>query len=586
MKLKHILLLSFILLASITCPSYGYTTSISVTQTINDDIITHTVAKGETVYSIAAAYHTTVQQIYKLNPKAEQGIKAGDKLLILKVKAITGYSNHLIEAKETLYSVSRMYKLTVDDLKDANPGLTESTFSMGKTIKIPMFGGTPSGSVPYTATNNTIIKSNTEYKVQKGETLYSIGKANNTTVEALLNANPSLKNGGLRDGMTIIIPRGQAANTGNAISETYTSVQETPYATKGEVVRVGILLPFTDNSGSVSKDKLAEYYEGFLLAVKDMKSKGLNAEIYTFDAGPEKNTKRLESLMETNEMLNLHLIIGGVSKQQIDILTKFSKKTGIKYVIPFGSSAEINSDPLLFQMTSSHSSLYPEVTSAFVKRFSNYNIIFVSESGSNNDKMDFVNELKKEFTKSGIQSKTITKSTNLTDDIKAVLGVGNNIIVPTSSTEATLRKITAALNMNASPLVTLFGYPEWQTYTGQVANLHKYNAYIYSIFFLDEQQSTVQNFATQYKQWYNKNLINSFPKWGYLGYDTGLYFLTALKQYGSSFDNNISRIDVPTLQSSIHFEKVNNKNGGYTNNGIYFIHYKENSSLEKINITD
>lgn len=584
MKLKHILLLSFIALASFTCPSYGYTTSISVTQKINDDIITHTVAKGETVYSIAAAYHTTVQQIYKLNPKAEQGIKAGDKLLILKVKAITGYSNHLIEAKETLYSVSRMYKITVDDLKDANPGLTESSFSIGKTIRIPMFGGTPSGSAPYTATNNT-IKSNTEYKVQKGETLYSIGKANNTTVEALLNANPSLKNGGLRDGMTIIIPRGQATNTANVVSENYTTVQETPYATKGETVRVGILLPFTDNNGSVSKDKLAEYYEGFLIALKDMKSKGLNAEIFTFDAGPEKNTKRLESLMETNEMLNLHLIIGGVSKQQIDVLTKFSKKTGIKYVIPFGSSSEINTDPLLFQMTSSHSSLYPEVISAFVKRFSNYNIIFVSESGSNNDKNDFVNELKKELSKSGIQSKTITKSTNLTDDLKAVLGVGNNIIVPTSSTEATLRRVTAALNMTTGSSVTLFGYPEWQTYTGQVANLHKYNAYIYSIFFLDEQQGTVQSFANQYKQWYNKNLINSFPKWGYLGYDTGLYFLTALKQYGSTFENNISRLDVPTLQSSIHFNKVNN-NGGHINNGIYFIHYKENSSLEKINITN
>jgi hypothetical protein len=401
----------------------------------------------------------------------------------------------------------------------------------------------------------------------------------------LLNANPSLKNGGLKDGMTIVIPRGQAANTNSAARENYKPVTETPYATKGETVRVGILLPFTDNNGSVSRDKLAEYYEGFLLAVKDMKSKGLNAEIYTFDTGPEKNIKRLESLMETNEMQNLHLIIGGISKQQIDALTGFSKKTGIKYVIPFGSSAEINSCPLLFQMTTPHSSLYPEVTSAFAKKFGGYNVIIVSETGSNNDKDDFVNELKKELAKSGIRFKTITKPANLPDDIKAASGAGNNIIVPTSSTEAALRRITAALNMTAESSVSLFGYPEWQTYTGQEANLYKYDAYIYSIFFLDEQQGAVQNFSNGFKQWYNKNLINSFPKWGYLGYDMGLYFLTALKQYGSSFENNISRIDVPTLQSSVHFDKVNDKNGGYINNGIYFIHYKENSSLEKINIT-
>lgn len=585
MKLKHIFLLSFILMACSARLSYAHTSSISISQNTYDDIITHTVTKGETVYSIAAAYHTTVQQIYKLNPKAEQGIKAGDKLQILKVKAITSYSNHLIEAKETLFSVSRMYKISVDDIKDANPGLTESTFSIGKTIKIPVFNGLPSsGSLPESNT----FRPDSEYKVQKGETLYSIGKANNTTVEALLNANPSLKNGGLRDGMTIIIPRAQATNTNNVSRAEYipTSI-ETPAASKGETVRVGILLPFTDNSGSIAKEKLAEYYEGFLLAVKEMKSKGLNAEIYTFDTGSEKNTKRLESLMETNEMNSLHLIIGGVSKQQIDALIKFSKKTGIKYVIPFGSSNEINNDPLLFQMTSSHSSLYPEVTSAFVKRFSNYNIIFVSEAGSNNDKMDFVNALKKNLSKSAIQSKTITNSSNLLNDLKAELdATRQNIIVPTSSTEVTLRRITASADLITENSITLFGYPEWQTYSGQEENLHKYNSYIYSIFFLDEEQSGVKDFASQYKQWYNKNLINSFPKWGYLGYDTGLYFLTALKQYGSSFDNSISRINVPTLQSSISFEKINDKNGGFVNNGIYFIRYKENLGLEKINITD
>jgi LysM repeat protein len=68
-----------------------------------------------------------------------------------------------------------MYKITVDDLKDANPGLTESSFSTGKTIKIPVFGGNPSGTGSYAAAPGT-IRSDSGYKVQKGETLYSIGR--------------------------------------------------------------------------------------------------------------------------------------------------------------------------------------------------------------------------------------------------------------------------------------------------------------------------------------------------------------------------------------------------------------------------
>ncbi|MDR0824251.1 MAG: LysM peptidoglycan-binding domain-containing protein [Prevotella sp.] len=557
---KNIYLLLLILTIGFAGISNAHSADVSAVAMVKGDITTHTVVKGETVYSIATTYRTTVEQLYKLNPKAERGIKAGDKLFIPKVKAIAGYSSHIIEAKETLYSVSHMYKVSAEDLKSVNPGLNESTFSIGKTIKIPVYSGAGSSRI--------------EYKVRKGETLYSIGKANNISEEALMKANPALKGRGLKDGMTLIIPRGQLSNI------------ETSHATKGDVVRVGILLPFTDNSGSIQKEKLTEYYEGFLLAVKELKERKLNAEIYTFDTNSEKDTKRLENLLETNEMNGLHLIIGGVSKQQIDILSKFSKRTGAKYVVPFGTPSEIVSDPLLFQMTTSHSNLYSETISAFIKRFNKYNIVFVSETGSDNNKKDFTEELKKRLTQVGVQFKTMPSSNDLTETLKDLLDIsGKNILVPTSSSEATLRRITASANLLGETSITLFGYPEWQTYTSQIDNLHKFNAYIYSIFFLDEKQSEVQNFATQFKSWYNKSMINSFPKWGYLGYDTGLYFLTALKQYGSNFENNISSIKVPTLQSSIYFKQVN-ANGGYINNGLYFIQYKDDGGIDKFDVNN
>lgn len=588
MKFKNIFFLFVILFVGsldssiIAVNSSNGSETLSVDQKVNE-VISHTVTKGETVYSIAAAHGTTVNDIYKLNPSAERGIKAGDKLQLLKTaRKVSGFSNHQIEAKETLFSVSRMYNISVDDIKNANTGLTESTFSIGKTIRIPLFN---SSSV--SVNNNAVQSSGSDfdYKVKKGETLYSIGKSNNVSVEALLNANPSLKDGGLRDGMTLIIPKGKTNGSRTSIGRQESSIVETPYAAKGETIRVGILLPFIDNNGSVSKEKLAEYYEGFLLAVKDVKEKGLNAEIYAFDIGTERSTKKLESLLGTNEMKNLHLVIGGVSKAQIDILTKFSKKTGIKYVIPFGSVTDLNSVSTLFQITTSHSSLYDEVTTAFKYRFNDYNIVFVSDAGGNNDKSDFVNELKKELTRSNIQFKNTSLSENFSDDIKKVLSSSEkNIIIPSSSSENTLRRLINGANSLTSESVTFFGYPEWQTYGQHTASLHKYNSYIYSIFFLDEQAKDVQAFASDYKRWYNKNLINSYPKYGYLGYDAGLYFLTALNKSGSNFENSIGTLRVPTLQSAIHFTRENNK-GGFINDGLYLIHYQVGSGIEKIDIS-
>lgn len=589
-KFKNILFLSLILLAAsaLNLSAEGYNDSniagVTATAQAPDAVITHTVVKGETAYSIAAAYNTTVQSIYKLNPKAEKGIKAGDKLKIERVRKVINYSSHLIETKETLYSVSRMYHISVDDLKNANPGLDEKTFSKGKTIRVPMFTGETT-AISATATNGGYANPNMEYKVQKGETLYSIGKNQGISVEALLNSNPSLKDGGLKEGMTLIIPKKQIQEPRMTANEQKAVRVETPYATKGETVRVGVLLPFLDRNGSIQKEKLAEYYEGFLLAVKEMKDKGLNAEIYAFDIGAEKNTKKLESLLGTNEMKNLHLVIGGVSKQQIDVLTKFSKKTGIKYVIPFGSTNDIENTPTLFQMTTSHSSLYTEISSAFKDKFRDYNIIFVSEAGSDNDKSDFTNNLKKELSKSNIPFKSTVSSDNLITDIGNVMeGTRKNILIPTSSSEITLRKILAAMNSLTAEAVTLFGYPEWQTYSQHTSGLHKYDSYIYSIFFLDEQQNDVKDFVSEYKKWYNKNLINSYPKYGYLGYDAGLYFLTALNRYGSDFENNISNLKVPTLQSAAHFQRVNDR-GGFINNGLYLIRYKAGSGIEKTDIS-
>ncbi|NDV95716.1 LysM domain-containing protein [Dysgonomonas sp. 521] len=153
---------------------------------ITDGIITHIVASGETIHAIAATYHTSVQEVYKLNPEARRGIIAGDRLS-LRHKPLTGYNHHLIETNETLYSVSKAYKVSVNDVKEANPGLDEKTFHIGKTIKIPVFG-------------------DKTYVVKEGETIYDVAVANNVSVEKLIAINPVLMRERVKDNMILVIP--------------------------------------------------------------------------------------------------------------------------------------------------------------------------------------------------------------------------------------------------------------------------------------------------------------------------------------------------------------------------------------------
>jgi len=86
-------------------------------------------------------------------------------------------------------------------------------------------------------------------------------------------------------------------------------------AQRTDVIRVGLLLPFLDKSGGQHL-RLQEYYEGFLLAVEKMKKEGANIEVYIFEIG---SRAKLESLLGTLEMESLHLLIGGMTDDQIRI---------------------------------------------------------------------------------------------------------------------------------------------------------------------------------------------------------------------------------------------------------------------------
>lgn len=551
-----------------------------------DDTVTYTVISGDTAYSIARRHGISVKELFTLNPGAESGLKTGMTLRI--PKKLTSYKKHKIEAKETFYSVGRKYSISVNDIKAANKGLDEKSFKVGKEIKIPVYNN---GSV--IATNEKQEKQEEygnpfiEHKVVRGETLYSIGKEYGVSIETLFNQNEELSQG-LKVGMTLRIPRKYNAQPIRQVQESNAIAQNEPSIksanAKDKTMRVGILFPFVSGDASLPNSRIVEYYNGFLLAIKDLKEKGYDAEVYTFDIGSGKDTKKLEGLLDTYDMKNLNLIIGGVSKSQIDVLTRFSKKTGIKYVIPFDSKAESAIlVPSVFRMTTSPSSLYQDITKNFIDRFKGYNILFVAESGSDNNKTDFTGDLNKALTSAKISFKDVSYTNDLLSDLKTAASGNRNIIIPTSSSEASLKRIVSAINEIPENNYTLFGYPEWQTYTGMYKDLYKYNSYIYSIFFLDEAQYKVKEIEEEYKQWYNKPLSNSYPKFGYLGYDTGIYFMTAINKYGSSFEDKLSSFNVPTLQSAIRYERKNDK-VGYINTGLYFIRFKENSTIEKVSI--
>ena len=162
---------------------------------------THTVTEGETVRVIAKKYHITPYDLIKVNPDVEDppaigtvliiSIPDNDTMGIMKIaktknqkKEITIIpSFHIVKAKETIFSLAKLYKVKIDDLFDSNPSLVDG-LKIGMKLNIPKS----------TENQKEIIKRDTaEYImhiIQPKETRWGICHKYGITEEQLIESNP------------------------------------------------------------------------------------------------------------------------------------------------------------------------------------------------------------------------------------------------------------------------------------------------------------------------------------------------------------------------------------------------------------
>lgn len=144
----------------------------------------YTVKKGDTLYSIARKFGTTVDELKSLNNLSSNLLSIGQKLLVTDELQENGV--YTVQKGDTLYSIAKKYNTTVDKLMSMN-NLTTNLLSINQQLIIP-----------------ENINLNT-YIVKSGDTLYSIARSNNTTVSAIMIAN-NLTSDILSIGQELIIP--------------------------------------------------------------------------------------------------------------------------------------------------------------------------------------------------------------------------------------------------------------------------------------------------------------------------------------------------------------------------------------------
>ncbi len=574
----------------------------------SDSYFLHTITKGQSLYSIASMYNVTTADIIKLNPGSSEQIKAGERLKIPQKNAGSGQQTfHTIQAGETLYKLTQRYGVTAQHICKANPGLSAENFRIGQVIVIPaqtesseetIINEVKSAGAVSSASTPLKPKCRDMHRVERKETIYSISRLYGITEAELIAANPELRTEKLKKGKFLCIPYTSA---GNNQKEQEQPVSPTTIPTDNELfdkskkenpkiatIKAAVMLPFmTDGSGNRDEQtRMVEYYEGFLMAVDSLKEKGVSIDIYTYDT--YNNTSSVKSILAKDEMKNMNIIFGPAFPEQVKPVADFAKKNNIRLVIPFTSKGnEVFNNPSIYQINTPQSYLYSEVYEHFTRKFTNANVIFLDAEDGDKDKADFIKGLKEELKGKHIPFTELKGEAITPESLKGAMNATlDNVFIPTSGTNIALIKLLpqliVTLRDNPDYRMQLFGYPEWQTYTNDhLASFYELDTYFYSSFYTNNLFPEAIRFSSAYRKWYSKDMSNTFPKYGMLGFDTGYFFLKGLSQYGSNLEDKLNKVTVTPIQTGFKFERVNNW-GGFINRKVFFVHFTKNYELIKL----
>ncbi|WP_299782261.1 LysM peptidoglycan-binding domain-containing protein [uncultured Formosa sp.] len=170
---------------------------------------THKVKKDEKIEDIAKGYNITVNDIYSLNPDAKNGLRTNMVLIIPKtevqaelttVREITGYKQHRVKRKQTLYGIAKEYKVTEDEIKKANVFLYSEPLKKGIKIRIPIFE-----TKQVLKEVATVVDVSKPYVVLPKEGKWRVAYKFGITVEDLEALNPEMAEV-LKVGDTIKVP--------------------------------------------------------------------------------------------------------------------------------------------------------------------------------------------------------------------------------------------------------------------------------------------------------------------------------------------------------------------------------------------
>ena len=498
---KFLIGLCFVILCS--CKAYS------------QDYKTHKVKEGETIESIAKEYLVTPFDIYALNPDAKTNFGVNTVLIIPKSKVkqtpeerevskLTSYNKHKVKRKETLYSISKKYNISIDDIKKHNKRLYSENLRKGDKINIPVYKTV----TEVTTLDNTIkkykvlpkegkwriaykfgisvdelntlnpgigetlqvgqeinvpnITSNQEkavdesfgyYTVLPKEGFYRLKVKLGLEQEQLEQLNPELKVSGLKEGMILKIPANIDVDDNVEVDKSSLANKISNFNKK----HIAVMLPFRlhrvdldsvrEAKDQIQKDAYLslslDFHSGVLMALDSAKQLGISTKLDVYDT--KSRVAEVSKLISDNDFSNYDAVIGPITADNFDRAASLLKRNSIPIVSPLTKPKELYSN--VFQTIPNDELLRERILKYVSSDTLEKNVVIISDLKNRT----VSNSIKKTFpTAKQLFSKVNDKGVDLyyilKDKLEEELKDGRNIVFVETTNEGFVSSVTSMLN--------------------------------------------------------------------------------------------------------------------------------------------
>lgn len=607
----------------------------------------YTVEASEGLYRISKKFNVLQADIYKANPGITEAIKAGQTLYIpvnkgngSKSMQKSSYQKKIIEhkvlAKQTLYSISKMYGVEQSDIVGMNPEIQGNTIKIGQTLKIPIsnmtkgeeqervinqINDTQSPTTSNTS-NRNVKKKYVTYEVKnKKETLYSISKQFGVSINEIIEANPYAQDG-IKKGDILQIPIDEKNIPKTSGNELYHLVQpkETIYGickqyniskedlfrrnprlqteglkygdtifiasaekTLGDTTdgntrtyKIAYLLPFSigENERNVNIERFIDFYRGSLIAMEDIKTSGVSLEVYTFDT--QLGTSKTQEIVKSKLPKDIDLIIGPAYPEQISQVASFAKKNNIVQVVPFTSHIS-NSDRYAqqYQFNPVPNDLDKIVAANIFNKFKDNNIYMVYFSNEENEKSFYTlpEQLERLMKLKSVRYVKLNINDISKDKIASIANNNkHNLMVIRQCQTSDFQSLIDMFDNNTRNITFVTEHNIFD-YAQKDKSLKNKDFVSYSLF----NTAPTNKYISSYNNYFpTRSKAQSTPNYDLLGYDITLYFCKALQPNKQL----IFPQDIALQQSTFNFTKQNN---AFLNTGCFIYRLRNNNvSIERL----